>query len=596
MSIPILAQVYEETRRLAVAGSVVAGGDFRLKKLIAPLEQAGAKAPVFARIAQAATAVVEAKEQTSADALLDLVTLVGAVLYTQGETGADGPLQPIETVDLAAPSTLATARTLKPLLDALTSTGSGRLELVRDAHASGSFRDVRLVQPALHALDDVYGELADFVANDVLPRYGKAILPLLRSRFDPKGKGGDARRLGLMHRLDAAGTRPLVTEALDAGSKEVRVAAIACLGAQPEDLRYLLEQAASKSQEVRQAAYQALAALDNGDAVAVLEKVLSGKDLDLAARALGASRSERLVQSIVASAEGELAAALKTKDKEAAAHLVRLRSLMYTLTGRNDATSEAFLLRLFEQRDALVRVKATPVSGADINTTVVGLLEQGTPKLRQALAAAHATVFYEHLPAAFRAARKTLPAAVVFETFSPYLTAKVEDKKKRGPAWARREALAGELGGFSPYARYAVADRDEENAPPLDPRWLDIAVSLGRLDMVAHLSRPGHAGAERFLSEEITATLKRSKALGECFQVVAAMARMQHPGATDAVIAALEKHGTKAAYDGNWFCAVVSDLPASALPRLEALVPKLHDYVANALMGHLQALREKASS
>ena len=45
MSLAILTQVYDETRRLAVAGSVAAAGDFRLKKLVAPLEQAGAKAP-----------------------------------------------------------------------------------------------------------------------------------------------------------------------------------------------------------------------------------------------------------------------------------------------------------------------------------------------------------------------------------------------------------------------------------------------------------------------------------------------------------------------------------------------------------------------
>src|SRR5204862_7818175 len=103
MSIAVLAQVYDETRRLAVAGSVVAGGDFRLKKLVPPLEQAGAKAPVFARVGQAAKAVVEANEQTSAEALLELATLVNAILYTQGETGCPGPLRAIETTDLGAP-------------------------------------------------------------------------------------------------------------------------------------------------------------------------------------------------------------------------------------------------------------------------------------------------------------------------------------------------------------------------------------------------------------------------------------------------------------------------------------------------------------
>ena len=84
MSIPVLTQVYDEVRRLSIAGSVVATGDFRLKKLIPPLEQSGQKAPVFAKVAQAVTKVVESNDKNSAEALLDLSTLVNAVLYTQG--------------------------------------------------------------------------------------------------------------------------------------------------------------------------------------------------------------------------------------------------------------------------------------------------------------------------------------------------------------------------------------------------------------------------------------------------------------------------------------------------------------------------------
>src|SRR5882757_8452361 len=116
MSIGVLAQVYDETRRLAVAGSVVAGGDFRLKKLIAPLEQAGAKAPVFAKVAEAIKTVVESDAKSSAEALLELANLVNAILYTQGETGMAGPLDAIESTDLSAAATQASARVLKPLL------------------------------------------------------------------------------------------------------------------------------------------------------------------------------------------------------------------------------------------------------------------------------------------------------------------------------------------------------------------------------------------------------------------------------------------------------------------------------------------------
>ena len=255
MSIPVLKQTYDETRRLAVAGSVVASGDFRLKKLVPALEKAGKKAPVFAKVADAANRVIESNEKTSAKALLDLAMLVNAILYTQGETGAKGKLTPIETTELCRPKTQASARVLKPLQEALTTTGSGRFEIIRDAHRRGAFGDLRLIKPALAALDDTYSEISDYVATRVLPIYGRAIVPELKAKFDPKGRLGHARRLTLMHRLDPEGTRGLVQRTLEEGSKEVKIAAIGCLGDSPDDIPFLLEQAKARARDVRQAAF-----------------------------------------------------------------------------------------------------------------------------------------------------------------------------------------------------------------------------------------------------------------------------------------------------------------------------------------------------
>src|SRR5262249_24687517 len=119
MSIAVLNQVYDEARRLAVAGSVVSQGDFRLKKLLPPLDQAGAKAPVFARVAECARKVIDGPESTSAESLLELTSLVSAVLYTQGETGAAGELVPIESTHLGGAMAQTSARLLKSLLEAL---------------------------------------------------------------------------------------------------------------------------------------------------------------------------------------------------------------------------------------------------------------------------------------------------------------------------------------------------------------------------------------------------------------------------------------------------------------------------------------------
>ena len=230
MSLALIQESAKEVRRLAIAGSPLAVGDFRLKKLAAPLEQAGAKVPVFAQVAKAINDVMNGKESDSAANLLNLSTLLNAILYTQGQSSAEGEMRELETFASNSASTRTPARLLKPLVQALTSTGSGRFETVKSAVERGAFNDLRLLDPAIQALGDVYPELADLVAEKILPGYGPGIVLLLKSGFDLKGKKSDARRLQIMHELDPAGTLPLCKTALEDGSPEVKVAAIACLG------------------------------------------------------------------------------------------------------------------------------------------------------------------------------------------------------------------------------------------------------------------------------------------------------------------------------------------------------------------------------
>src|SRR5690606_35830332 len=148
----------------------------------------------------------------------------------------------------------------------------------REACERGLFNDLRLLKPAVAALDDAYTDVREFVAKNVLPLYGQAIVPELKGKLDIKGKGGHCWRLRLLHELDPEGSASLVKEALENGSKEMKVAAIECLGKWPQRLKALLQplslllgQVAAKSKEVRQAALGALAKSDEKDAVAALE-------------------------------------------------------------------------------------------------------------------------------------------------------------------------------------------------------------------------------------------------------------------------------------------------------------------------------------
>src|SRR5688500_19498959 len=117
MSLALIDESARGVRRLAIAGSPLAVGDLRLKKLIAPLEQAGAKVPVFGQVAKAIADLVNGTEADSAGNLLSLSTLLNAILYTQGQTGAEGDLRELETFGASCTSTKTTARVLKPLVE-----------------------------------------------------------------------------------------------------------------------------------------------------------------------------------------------------------------------------------------------------------------------------------------------------------------------------------------------------------------------------------------------------------------------------------------------------------------------------------------------
>jgi hypothetical protein len=394
-----------------------------------------------------------------------------------------------------------------------------------------------------------------------------------------------------MHSLDPVGTRDLVKEALEAGSKEVKVVAIECLGA--DDLSFLIEQASAKAQEVRLAAYGALAAIDHHEAVAALVKAASGKDLEAAAAPLRSAREPKLVAFLLAEARREHDEIFTAKDKkEVGAKAARLRSLLSCLHGRTDPDSEALVLLLFNRREKLAMAKGEPVSGWEVNSTVIRLMLDGTTKLRAALADAHAELSTEELAASIIAAQRTYPTDKVYEMFSPYLTAKVDEKKKgRDPAFARREVIVNAMSG----RHYQWWSRTTDPEPqPSDPRWLDLAVSIRSLGMVRHLARPGHAGANKFLKAVFEETFKTAKSLDQLHEVVAALIIAEHSDAADAFVACYEKHGNKAAYYAQWFARLAADLPKSALPKIEAMLPKLNDRAADALLGYVEQLRAKA--
>jgi len=168
------------------------------------------------------------------------------------------------------------------------------------------------------------------------------------------------------------------------------------------------------------------------------------------------------------------------------------------------------------------------------------------------------------------------------------------------PAFAKRETLANLLkqaSGFHWGYGVHLPDADEENiTAKLAPQWLDLAISLGRIDLVCALSTPGNAQANDFLSKAFSEACAAAKD-PEAMTTLQTMIRIRHPGATDAVLQFINQRGrSKSGYGNYWIAALIPELPPEAVPKLEALLPTLPDKLVDQLLDSVAELKSRADS
>ncbi len=604
MSIAALNQVYDETRRLAIAGSDLAVGDFRIKKLVEPLRESGKKAPVFAKVADSIENLVDGDEKKSPQALLDLSSLVLAILYTQGQTGAAGTSKPIDSLEVGISTTQVSSRVLKPLLEALTTTGSGRLETVQDAYDRGAFNDLRLINPAINALDDVYPELADFIAEKVLPRYGPAIVPEIKDRIDIKGRSGHVRRLKLLYHLQPETARPLVEAAFESGSKEMKIAALSCLGDSKEDLPHLLEQYASKAKDVRSVVLERLARFKGKEVDEVFEKAISSADVELATDAIRQTQNARIVKIAQQQTVACFEELFKTTSKKKQEQLVnRLDTLLECFYGRSDKTTIALLSQLFDDRE-----KLSKVSGGDaiLQSLLSVMVSSEDNKLLQSVAGIHSELDDQHTElfiSSVLAVLATRTPKQAFTELQEYYTGPGPSRRRRSKT-SRREVMSLLLGAESQHFIYGSHSQVLDAGTPYqllnsikwDPRWLDLAIDQKDVEVICRLANPKHKVAGDFLVAWVRSDGKKRNDW-ESTHVLSKLVEMKHKQATELVLEAIANAAKKKSNHyglSYWLFPLISKLPKSATKEVEAAIKNLPDSFIDQIVPHLVTLKQKA--
>jgi hypothetical protein len=486
MSLSLITDTAAEVHRLTIAGSALAAGDFRLRKLLPQLESLGAKAPVFTRIAQGVKAVTEESDAAKAGrALLDLSTLLTAIQYTQSQHGVDAEFTPINTAVQSWTPTLAGYRSLAAVVEALTSTGEGRLEIVRDAAQRGLFKDLRLMQPAITALSDRFGELADFVAEKAIPHFGPVVVPLLKSGFDPKGGNPHARRLRALCAVDKEEGRAFCRAALEEARKEVMIAVIAGITGSEQDLETIIELTKQRGKDVRHAALRALHGITHSNAVNTLRKAYDSDDAEVALEVAVKSSSAALPPEIFERACGMIASIKKTdSDQVSKEREGKLLVILRSSVGNRDSASREFGRRLFDARK-LIRGQALNSAAAQF------LYELNEAETDELLFNAVTTLRPEQILWSFLAAHRRVSGSALFTMFRATL-------RKNGDETQLIPLLRGH--------RLETWLREDFRAEPLenlDRAWVVEAMSMKHAPLVAAIAAAGDMEAKEFLVRQV---------------------------------------------------------------------------------------------
>jgi hypothetical protein len=263
-----LYDLQQEINRLFIAGSKFAKNDPRLQKQVAVFNKLGEKSPVFKKIADGIENLIQAESNDSSAKLLEISTLLYAVLYTQGETAEAeqtetelNPTLPLEDI-FTGKSYLA----LKPLIVALANQKEGRMNDVKTAFEDGQFKDFRTYHLANIALADRYAELADYFENTVIPSIGQPILPFILNSFNYEGKTDDVRRFRILAKFGYPKLSGMVDEIFAGKSIPLQVEAVKTLGKNPDNEELLVKFSGDKQKPIRVAAYETLANLNKESA------------------------------------------------------------------------------------------------------------------------------------------------------------------------------------------------------------------------------------------------------------------------------------------------------------------------------------------
>ncbi len=296
-----LAELKERLVYISVAGIQLLAEDFRLKKAVEAFSLLADKNPVFKKIYTDLQALMCAEQGQQGVLLLNLLGLIDAVLYTQATFGTEGELKEFSAQITLGKQTQIRYSALAPLLQALSTTGSGRMEILKNSIINNPdyFQDYRIIHALINDLSDSYGEMASLVYQVLaslgtgssilfldyengyiqksyqLPQINmQQLIAQLKQDFDPKGKQAMVRRVALISEIAKDQENDWYLSLLDTANKEIRNQAILSLSHSQQNIPLLTELLKKEKGKGKDAVYKALSGFTSPEMISFWKKTL----------------------------------------------------------------------------------------------------------------------------------------------------------------------------------------------------------------------------------------------------------------------------------------------------------------------------------
>ncbi|MEN6316569.1 MAG: hypothetical protein ABFD25_20230 [Clostridiaceae bacterium] len=611
MSIQLLYETLTEVRRLYIAGCEMAADDFKLKKLLPQMQKAGESAPVFARVADALNLVLQPGGSNSVK-MLELANLINAILYTQGQTSADGELEDIIPAGLNT-STEVSYRRIQPVMEALTGQGSGRLEVIREAYIGGNCHDIRLVYPLIAALNDSYPDIAD-LASEILEGFGPAVVKVLKKSLLLDDGKGHARRIGLISKINGSKEKEFYLEVIEKGASEAKAAAIRALKDLPECEELLQELSRDRKKDNREASLFALAHLGTDAAVKRLYEVFSGNERNLAVypiklcmakgiALLLVKEGERLLANILKSEKGFSLFAKKVEPPSTEV-LEYFAVTLECMEGKQDPEVFQFLEKCLIHAKHLQQFKiASSLQGVRDNLTMIvaeNIMVIGSVQAMELLESVRGK--YDDILAAysFEAAVRSRSADYVFDHYSRYL----KEGRKSEEGQRILEVMDQYIDFEEQYQLTDIFSYERKNqriasidksAIKWDPRWLKMLADMDETSLACRLitkndSRVADSLARKLagIGEQDTKSMK---------DIIRGLLQAGYPDMIGIIGKAIDKYFKNARYYSGYlfndFAQVLRFLPKECAKGVEELALKQDNASAAKLYEIAQYLKLK---